>query len=181
MFSKTMKIFETPDKILIEKITIPDPLWIILFPLCILFSIASITIPHYFIGNYYSLVAVVLSCCLAILFPILYIRWNYFSEYPATVHISHGHISIRFRRLLRADQVIEVNSQCNPTLVSDCFTHYTGSWGSHYYYARVQLESTLLRTYVIYIMLASTEEEATYGARQFAKNVSTRTEFILRK
>jgi hypothetical protein len=175
-----MKISETPNEIRIEKGTIPDPLWRFLFPLCLLLSVAVLARPRYFASNHLSLAADVLSVFLSLVFPALFIRWRYYSDYPSTVHISQGCISIRFRRLFKNNQNYEITAEKHPTLVSDCFIHHEGFF-SHYYYARVQIESTIMRPIVLYIRLCLSEKEAIFVARQFAQKVVSRTGFRIRK
>jgi hypothetical protein len=177
MYTKISKIYEMPTEIKIDKVKIPTPFWYIFFPVCILYPvITNFIMPYYFGAKYYSLGAVLLSCCLVLLIPALYFKWNYFSDFPTRIHIFRGCITIEFHRLFGENRIIEVKPQNRPTLVGESYLHYP----LRICYSRIRLETTNHRTIVLYLKTSSSEQEALYHARQLAKKMADISGFFIR-
>jgi hypothetical protein len=109
------------------------------------------------------------SFCILSIISAMIINWNYYSKYPSTVEISQGSISVRFRRLFHADNIICITSQDQPFLTID----YSSKPGLKFVYdsCQVTLRSMNACPIIIYYRFYHTKEEAIQRSTQFAELV----------
>ncbi len=115
-------------------------------------------------------------CVLSIIIAII-IKWNFYSKYPSTVEISQGSISVRFRRLFHADDIIYITSQDQPFLNVD-FSSKLGI-AKMLDSCQVTLHSMSARPIIIYYRFYYTKEEAIQRSTQFAELVVSKVGKIL--
>jgi hypothetical protein len=179
MYTNLYNICETTNDITINKESIPNELWYFLFPVCALVVIfTTFIILSFFSFNHYTVIAVIFELILLAIIPALYIRWNYYSNYPARTYISKGNIVIEFRHLFEGNKIINVSLEDHPTLVGDTIQRYDSK--SPRNYSRVRLEMTSSLPINIYFQWGSSENETLFLAKQLAKKISNLTGFFLR-
>jgi hypothetical protein len=119
-----------------------------------------------------------ISCfCVLSIISAMIIKWNYYSKYPSTVEISQGSISVRFRRLFHADDIINITSQDQPFLNVDFSSKL--DWYRILDSCQVTLHSMNARPIIIYYRFYNTKEEAIQRSTQFAELVVSKVGRIL--
>jgi hypothetical protein len=133
---------------------------------------------HLHFAKIYIAIGVLPFFCVTILLFIL-IKWNFFSEYPSTVQISKGTISLIFRKLFSTNRIISFSSQDKPSLLVD--SHSIESVRFIYYYGRVRLYSNNNWPIIIYLKLYRTKEEAIRESMQIAEMIASQSGFRIGK
>ncbi|MGA3288157.1 MAG: hypothetical protein ABSD46_12105 [Bacteroidota bacterium] len=118
---------------------------------------------------------IVFFCLLSSIIASL-IKWNYLSSYPSNVHISHENISVQFRRLFNADNIVIITSKDQPFLTVDLF--YIRPQRRLEVWGQVTLHSLNTRSIVIYCQQQKSKEEAIIQSTQFAKLVAGKSGLI---
>ena len=117
------------------------------------------------------------SFCVLFIIIGMVIKWNYYSKYPSTVEISQGNISVRFRRLFHADDIIIITSQDQPFLNVDFSSKL--DWFKLLDSCQVTLHSLNARPIIIYYRFYYTKEEAIQRSTQFAELVVSKVGKLL--